>query len=594
VVTRCTNEDEFIATFRRLVDETTVFVVMRDPKPTSPPRRFSIQLANGTPMLEGEGRILESWPAAPGLKRPGMRIELAKLDEASQAMHKRLLAKPPAAPPPTPPTPPPVPRDAAARPVDDRSAAPGDGIDEPTQVTDRPEATPPPPAGVAEPQRVPGSAYTLPANPFMELSPEALEYFVECTLYEDSGVFSPVDQIAPAMNEPPPEPPAATPAPGILPRAATPLPFPAGVPTVAGTPPPGTGPVPAPPLLPPLSPVLAALAPPGAAAAGPAADPLPPTPPVGLPPAPPPPAASEPLAPIVPTAAPAAFAADPAAAPLPLPSPPPSGLVAMPSMPMPRDATGEVPLMAPRMPIWPVVLVAVLTGAIGLIGGYLLWGRKVGTPVAAPAPAVTPPSTATPPPAPTPTPEPAPVEDPAGKESPEATEDPAAAAGGDGCRIELRTTAGADVLLGGKRIGQTPLEKDVPCGQTTLAIVHPRYERVERALDLAAGKPFVYEAPLSRPDAVLDLVSTPPGAQFTVNGAPAGSQARVQGYTFVTVTASLAGHKPWSQKVYVKGTRMRVSAKLQAEKPVKPKPKAPSPTKPAPATGPGGAALTPR
>jgi hypothetical protein len=41
------------------------------------------------------------------------------------------------------------------------------------------------PAQQAQEERTAGASYTLPANPFGDLMPEALEHFIECTLYEE-------------------------------------------------------------------------------------------------------------------------------------------------------------------------------------------------------------------------------------------------------------------------------------------------------------------------------------------------------------------------------------------------------------------------
>jgi hypothetical protein len=95
---------------------------------------------------------------------------------------------------------------------------------------------------------------------------------------------------------------------------------------------------------------------------------------------------------------------------------------------------------------------------------------------------------------------------------------------------------------------------------------HPRYEKIERRVTATPGTPVSLDERLSRPAGKLSLVSTPPGASFTVGGKSVGrgpTGTDVSAFTQVTVTAALAGYKPWTQKVYIKGRSYSVHAKLE-------------------------------
>src|SRR5262249_38528751 len=73
--------------------------------------------------------------------------------------------------------------------------------------------------------RVPGSSTIVPANPFTELAPEALESFIDCTLYEEpTPQPEPPDFLAAGSTE-------STPI--VAPRAATEPPVPARRPCAA-------------------------------------------------------------------------------------------------------------------------------------------------------------------------------------------------------------------------------------------------------------------------------------------------------------------------------------------------------------------------
>lgn len=121
--------ETFIEKFSGNVSRGGLFIATKTPQPTGTALKFEFQLAQGTPVVKGEGEVI--WvkpfdPAAP-TKPHGMGVKFTRLDPESRAIIDRALAwkeraKAPAAQPPTPePTPPPV---AAAPPAPAPEPAP--------------------------------------------------------------------------------------------------------------------------------------------------------------------------------------------------------------------------------------------------------------------------------------------------------------------------------------------------------------------------------------------------------------------------------------------------------------------------------------
>jgi hypothetical protein len=92
VVTRCATRAEFMATFDRFVDETSVFVATHQPRPVGARLPFAIALKDGEAMLKGDGEVIESHVDASGaMRRPGMRLRLLRLDAVSRELMNELL-----------------------------------------------------------------------------------------------------------------------------------------------------------------------------------------------------------------------------------------------------------------------------------------------------------------------------------------------------------------------------------------------------------------------------------------------------------------------------------------------------------------------
>jgi hypothetical protein len=115
---------------------------------------------------------------------------------------------------------------------------------------------------------------------------------------------------------------------------------------------------------------------------------------------------------------------------------------------------------------------------------------------------------------------------------------------------------GATVRWGDLALGVTPFagDVDVPCGDATVVLTHPRYERLERAASAAADAPAIVDAEMKRPMGTLELRSTPPGASFTIDGAAvdaAAGPAKVHAFTRVTIVAQLPGYSAATERMYV-------------------------------------------
>jgi hypothetical protein len=134
-----------------------------------------------------------------------------------------------------------------------------------------------------------------------------------------------------------------------------------------------------------------------------------------------------------------------------------------------------------------------------------------------------------------------------------------------GCTAQITTSArDVEVRWNDAPLGMTPLAATpVPCGPAEVTLSHPRYQRVVLATEARPDAPATVDIVMERPLGVLTVASRPAGATFTVDGAAvSGGKARVRAYAHVDVTATLPGHRPWTQRVYVRGATAAVVADL--------------------------------
>jgi len=127
---------------------------------------------------------------------------------------------------------------------------------------------------------------------------------------------------------------------------------------------------------------------------------------------------------------------------------------------------------------------------------------------------------------------------------------------------------GAEVTVGGTRLGHTPLEgSDVPVGRHAVRLRLEGYDEWAGEVVVQEGKAARLEARLTRLPGVLVVETTPQGAGVEVDGTPWGTtplEPRQVTEGEHVVHALLDGHRPFERKVRVPaGGRARVEAALR-------------------------------
>jgi hypothetical protein len=519
IATRCADIDQFVATFNRFCGDRSVFVSTLAVRPVGMEAAFSLDLVDGTPALRGLAIVAHAWTSADNpFGRAGMEFDIRRLTAASEKVFRRLLDA----------------RAAAAVP------APADEAVN-TDVTVVP-VTPPP-------ERTPGSELVLPANPLTGIPDESLEGFVECTLYEETGTFFPVEPAPEDAADPVAPPPDLAP---LVPRARSPVviavpdpdpapPVAVSEPRVRPPPPPPEAKRPAPPPLPPppvpaRSPVapdpVAALFEPPIVIEAPSP---PPVPAMLAPPSPPPI-----LAP----------AAPPVLAPPVLAAPPRAAVAMRPSAP---SMGARFTTLVHEHRRW--VFAGIAAVAVVIVIAIVISASRSS---AAEEPAAAPPI-AEPPPAPKVAPKPAAAPPPpiARAEVDEPGEVGGTPSVGSGpCKLVVTSTpAGSMVALDGERAGPTPIAIAGPCQRRRVEISHPRYQTATRAVELAEDKPATLDVTLPRPLHKLMIDTTPPGATVSIGGRRAGTSptlVEVMGFTSIAITIAKPGYLDVTRNVYSK------------------------------------------
>lgn len=560
IATRCTSVEQFIEMFHRFVDEDSFFVSTMNTRPPGLETSFQVQLANGTPVLRGLCVVLQAWTTtASPFKTPGVRLGIKRLTANSMPVFERLLvtrSRP--APPPAPPaalgagTQVPRPIDAhtsepttvdgsrfsdtgPTRLAPKPPPVPRSGTPAPTPTTPAPAPTTAPTAETTTESetRTPGSELVLPANPLMNLSDASLEGYVDCTLYEETGSFFPVDEHGNPTDDGVPlvAPPVLAPRP--VARVATPVEL------VADEPPPGEAP----------------------------ADEL----------------SFDELVPATSIAAP--VAADAASASRPSISrfssreSTPAGEMS----PLAR----ALPRMSPRR--WAIV------GGGALLALLVVWiaasssdssARPVAKTATGASEAGATPSDVTPEPAPavaeagdapdddgapadgaddTPTDADAKTgDDPIVEAAPERAGPPRV---GDGpCSVEVVSTpAGSQVLLDGKPMAPSPVTLATTCERHEVAIKHPRYKMASRVVTLSPDAPGSVDIRLQRPTHAVSVTSRPAGATVYIDGRRAGTTPtvlNVLGFERLKLEIKKTGYAPVRTKLYSKVPKDKVAVKL--------------------------------
>ncbi len=541
IVTRCSTLDEFFVTFGAFADESSLFIVTNKPRALGLVQPFVIQLKDGATIMRGEVEVIQSTADGQGPEgRNGMRLKFLQADEATREVLRRLLehadVKRSIAPPPgEPPGPIAVATPAQSAETTQLSGAPARApVAKPqppgvspaspsstTQISPQTEAAPWPDRSgsvtVARPtpdvparsssepmagERAPGAAYQLPANPFESITAEALESFIECTLYEERMPRPGEAPIETSVIFALPTSPASVYPPPTLPAAGTHAELPPGV---APRPPPGH------------------------------AAPSPPTFSAGAPPT---------------------FGA-PAGPPGP-PGAPHPGVV--------RDAVllaaaiqaASVPATTPARRPWLFGLTAVVSSVASLVAAYMVWGRAPDPPVPPPVstqivsePPVTAPPTRPAAPSAAPTASAAPTSTLPRECRTNVRSYP------DGASIlwngePIGTTPLSDAA--------------VPCGPARVTFQLRGFEAGERSAGPVVGKAagvFLRLTPVRVP---VDITSTPAGAQILIDGRLMGrtpATITMIGPRESKILIRVPGYKPWTRSIIPEQPRSTVHADLE-------------------------------
>lgn len=433
-------------------------------------------------------------------------------------------------------------------------------------------------------ERTPGSDLVLPANPLMNLTDESLEGYVDCTLYEETGNFFPVDEDASVIvDDVIPPPPLLAPRP-VVARAPTPPPM---------------GPNDRPPAKEfdeksdstelaaprfqssPGRPAYPAGATPPALPTVPQAGPRDSEPAMLVPPA----RDSVMVDPeLVARGSTPAFEGNAReaerkpesiasrlplsaeATPLPPPMPASDDYVITPPRAVPIAA---VPAPRRATPWWLYASVGVLVAAG--VGVFVMARGSSGastapqpTKPAKPVAEVTPPVPETQPE------EPAKPSQPAGDPGDEPDEQAPGGGppvvGGGPCKVVVATTpAGSIVMLDDKAVGPSPITVAASCDKHKLDISHPRYQSTTKLVTLAQGKDESLDVTLMRPTHTVTVNSTPSGATIYIDGRSAGTtptKMSVLGFTTLKLEFKKTGYQPATKKLYSKLPQDTVSVRL--------------------------------
>ncbi len=151
---------------------------------------------------------------------------------------------------------------------------------------------------------------------------------------------------------------------------------------------------------------------------------------------------------------------------------------------------------------------------------------------------------------------------------PDETDDPSGppVVGSGPCRLTVSSTpAGSIVRIDDQTIGPSPITFNGPCKRSKVDVKHPRYALGTKIVNLTADQPTTIQIPLARPTHAVTIVTVPPGATISIAGNRAGTSptsVKLMGFTSVKLTVEKKGFKPVVQKVYSKVDGDRVMIKL--------------------------------
>ncbi|HEY2746050.1 MAG TPA: PEGA domain-containing protein [Polyangia bacterium] len=121
--------------------------------------------------------------------------------------------------------------------------------------------------------------------------------------------------------------------------------------------------------------------------------------------------------------------------------------------------------------------------------------------------------------------------------------------------------SGAAVSVDGEAKGKTPLTLSLPVGAHEISVTRDRYATVTQPVEV----PAKLELTLKRPTATLHVDSEPAGGEVIVEGKPRGKtpvDVTLDAFHHYDVQVTLLGTKPWHKRVSLKPPQTDVTAKL--------------------------------
>lgn len=123
----------------------------------------------------------------------------------------------------------------------------------------------------------------------------------------------------------------------------------------------------------------------------------------------------------------------------------------------------------------------------------------------------------------------------------------------------------ADVFVGDRRLGQTPLNTTLPCGKTELVLRRERYADTTEVATLEPGERTRVETRLQRPQVTLEITSTPPGAMVLVDRKRVGKTpltVEVSAFSRSVVVVRKSGYKRFRTRIHAKPPGEEIHADL--------------------------------
>src|SRR5882757_2672384 len=93
VVIRSPDVDTFVSKYSRFIKDDRIFIFTKASQPPGTRVRFTLELAEGTALMSGEGTVTRIRPdQGDPSKPPGMELRFEPVDDASRAMVARMLS----------------------------------------------------------------------------------------------------------------------------------------------------------------------------------------------------------------------------------------------------------------------------------------------------------------------------------------------------------------------------------------------------------------------------------------------------------------------------------------------------------------------